>query len=414
MGLNRYKGWTVLTGLSIVFSISMALSVNGASVIYTNMVADLGWSRQALGALTSTKLAMTCVFAPVAALAIRWIGVRSVIIVGSLLVCITGVVMSTVVSQPDQAVLACALLGIATALAGAVPCLANLAQWFVRRRTMAISILYAAMGVASVIAIMVLNALISSPAQWRLGWWVFIGGGLVSALVGLFILREAPAGEDTGSPELLPAQSLAHTSQTREFTVREAMSSPLLWCIFLTLLTLAAGNAFLIAHGLAYLHGAGFSSTAAASAISLSAIGKVLGSIGFGFLAIRMGLRKGFVLTLLVFSCGLLLLAEIQGNLSLVLFSLVEGLGFGAGTVAAMSMLGHYWGTRVYPALSAGAQISIGMGGGIAPVLAGSYFDAHQTYVPVIYAHIATTLAVALLLCFRGLERQMNHAQQPS
>jgi hypothetical protein len=72
------------------------------------------------------------------------------------------------------------------------------------------------------------------------------------------------------------------------------------------------------------------------------------------------------------------------------------GAGFGAGQVGVMGMLGHYWSTTLFPMLTAIVLLVQTVGGCLVAILAGAYFDAHQTYLPVIFVIGALNLLAML------------------
>jgi cyanate permease len=164
------------------------------------------------------------------------------------------------------------------------------------------------------------------------------------------------------------------------------------------MLTLMAGSGFIIAHAQVHLRGLGFSPSAAASAISLMSMAGVIGNIGFSGLAARAGLKTAYVTASALFCAGLILLTQVHNDPTLWAFAIVAGAGFGAGQVGAMAMLSHYWSMRVFPALTALGLVVQTVGGGMVPILAGTYFDAHGTYLPVIWTLAAANVASGIFL----------------
>jgi len=70
---------------------------------------------------------------------------------------------------------------------------------------------------------------------------------------------------------------------------------------------------------------------------------------------------------------------------------------------------------RVFPALTALGLVVQTAGGGMVPVLAGAYFDAHGTYVPVMWTLIAANVvSVMFLLIIAAPRAQRTAAVSPS
>ncbi|MDR3512723.1 MAG: MFS transporter [Caulobacteraceae bacterium] len=397
----------VLAAISVEICVAMALPIYGGSVANTYMAVALGWTRQTLGLMVAVNMVGNAAFAPVAAATVGRFGVRSSMLVGNLIMIAAGTALATVVTQPWHAVVAFSvMMGAAGALSGVIPCQTGVAAWFVRRRTMALSILYAAQGVGGFLAVHAINAVNAATGQWRDGWWLFAAAGVVGLVTAALLVRDTPPISEA-EPEMMPARVAEESASASagEGNLAEALRSPLLWAVCLTMLTLMAGSGFILAHSQVYFRGLGFTPTMAASTVSTMSIATVGGNIGFGMLAARLGLKRTYILALLAFAAGLALLANVHNEAGLAIYAIVAGIGFGAGQVGAMAILGHYWAARLFPALTATGLLVQTMGGGLVPIIAGAYFDAHQSYLPVIYALAALNVVAALILVAMGRQK---------
>lgn len=398
------QAWVVLAAISFMICVAMALPIYGGSVANTYMVVALGWKRELLGLLVAVNMAANAAFAPVAAIAVGRFGARRAMLVGSLLVALGGVALATVVTEAWQALIAFSLvIGCGGALAGVIPCQTIAAVWFGQRRTMALSIMYAAQGVGGFVSVYLVNHAIGIGGSWQAGWWIFVIAGVIGLMVASLFVRNFPPGvEAPAGPAPPPGAEMAQAGGVPDVPFKQALRSPLLWGVCLAMLTLMAGSGFNIAHAQVYIRGLGFTPSSAASAISLLSVAMVIGNIGFGALAARAGLKTAFFSALMIFSVGMVLLTQVRDNPTLWAFAAVAGTGFGAGQVGAMAMLGHYWGTRAFPALTALGLIVQTIGGGMVPILAGGYFDTHGTYLPVIWMLVGANLlsGVFLLLVY--------------
>ena len=383
--------WGVLAATSVMISLSMALPIYGGSVTNTYMAVALGWKREVLGLLIAANMVANALCAPLAAIAIGRFGVRWTMVVGSALIGLAGVAMATIVTLPWHALIAFGLIiGGGSALAGIIPCQAAVANWFDSRRTMALSIMYAAQGLGGFLAAFLINNAIFASGTWRSGWWVFAIAGALGVVVAALFVRDAPdgAGASAGAQQS-PGDEMNGDGEAKNAIIKGALGSPLLWATYFCMLTLMLGSGFIIGHSQVYLRGLGFSPSSAATAISLMSVAMVIGNLGFGALAARAGLMATYIAAGVTYCMGLVLLTQIHGFPLLWVFSLIAGTGFGAGQVGSMAVLGHYWSTRAFPALTALGLLLQTAGGGIAPIIAGAYFDSHGTYLPVIW-----TLAV--------------------
>ncbi|MDR6423832.1 MFS family permease [Paraburkholderia phenoliruptrix] len=394
----------------------MSLPIYGASVVNTYMATALGWNRQTLGLLTSVNMVMVALLSPLAANVVGRIGIRKSLLIGCLTMMAGGAWLATLATQPWEAIVAFSvLMGMTSAFSGIIPCQAGVAAWFVRRRTLAISVLFAVVGAASFAVISLIGAVVESAGGWRSGWWVFVGAGVVGLLNILLFVRNAPTGEDAQSSELHGDAAREEATQTtRELSLLKVMRSPLLWSVAFAMFAIATGEAFMIAHSQVYLRGIGISPAAAAFTMPLVSATTVLGNLCFNLLAANTDLRRAQIISMGLFVLGFIALANLHtANLTTAYLAVgLVGASFGAGQVGVMGMLGHYWSTRLFPMLIAIVLLVQTVGGCLVAVLAGAYFDAHQTYLPVIFA-IGTVNVLAILWLWAMAPQRKQHKVEP-
>src|SRR6202044_2480091 len=84
--------------------------------------------------------------------------------------------------------------------------------WFVRKRALALSLMYSGGGIGGFILPPVLSRVIAnSNGNWRNGWWNFFGLAAIGAALVIFMVKEKPADlgqvPDGGAEaELAPGQ----------------------------------------------------------------------------------------------------------------------------------------------------------------------------------------------------------------
>lgn len=391
------QAWVVLAGFSLMLCISMSLPLYGGSVVYTQMAVELGWNKQTLGMLVAVNMLANALVGPFAARSVGRLGFRKSLMFGSGMMIVAGIWLASWVSLPWQALIAYSLLMGLVGAFGLIPCQAGVAAWFAEGRTMALSILYAAMGVASFLIVSMVSGVVASSG-WRSGWWVFAAAGVVGLLISVFVIRNPPSDMPQGELMPGPPPPGGPPSAARDCTFAEALRSPLLWMVTVSMLTVAAGQGFMLAHSQVHLREMGITPAAAASTMSLLSIFMVAGNMGFGFFAPRLELRRAYVLAIVCFLAGFLVLAKVNTLPLLYAYAVVTGIGFGGAQVGMMAILGHYWGTKVFPALTAMGMIIQTIGGSIVSIAAGAYFDSHHTYLPVLYSIVAINALAAVIL----------------
>jgi MFS family permease len=396
----------------------MSLPIYGASVVNTYMATALHWNRQTLGLLTSVNMVTVALLSPVAANAVGRIGIRNSLVIGCLTMMAGSGWLATLATQPWEAVVAFSvLMGATSAFSGVIPCQAGVAAWFVRRRTLAISVLFAVVGAASFAVVSLIGSVVESAGGWRSGWWVFVGAGIVGLLTSVLFVRNAPTGDDANSSELRWDEAHEEAAQTtRELSLSKVVRSPLLWSVAFAMLAIASGSVFMIAHSQVYLRSIGISAAAAAFAMPVLSATMVLGNLVFNLLAASTDLRRAQIISMSVFVVGFIALANLHtANLMTVYVAVgLVGASFGAGQVGVMGMLGHYWSTALLPMLTAIVLLVQTVGGSLVAILAGAYFDAHQTYLPVIFVIGAVNVLAILGLWATSAQPKQQEVQSRS
>jgi len=399
--------WIVLLAFAYMLSIGMALPIYAGSVVNTSMVVDLGWDRQTLGLLVGANMIVNGLLAPGGAWVVQRLGVRHTLIGGAVLMALVSVALATVVTQPWQAILAFGLgLGIAGNLTGIIACQTGVAQWFDEQRTTALSLLYAAMGIGGFASVWIVTRVIESMQDWRAGWWVFAAASAAGAIVATLVIRnrldEHGKMAGPGAPVAPKGGATAH-GVDESLTLAGALRSPFLWAVCLCMLASTSAAAFVVAHVQAYLRDLGFSPTGAASAVSLFSLATLGGNLAVGPIAARFSPRVAYAAALGTLALAMFILVNVQGSATLYAFAAIAGIGFGASQVGSMAILGHYWSTRLFPALTAMGLLIQTAGGGAVPIIAGAYFDANHSYTAILVAIVIANIVGATVLMLARL-----------
>lgn len=189
---------TVLCGtLTSLVVIGFARLAYG--VILPSMRADLGFSYQQAGILsTITALCYVCFVLAGGVAAARW-GARASILFGMLIV-VAGFVGLTLASDFWLVALLMGLLGFGTAFAFA-PMVALLATWFPDKRGLVIGCMSSGVGIGTLVTGLLVPFLFTTFGEqgWRVSWGVFAGTAvLVTLLISLFVHDPPQSKASTG------------------------------------------------------------------------------------------------------------------------------------------------------------------------------------------------------------------------
>lgn len=384
----------MLAALWGVMFLNLGFPAYGPAVINPAMALALGLHRETLGDMLSVYLVMSGLPGPLVALSVGRLGVRNTLLIGSACTIAGSLLMATVVTGGVGGMLCYGLLvGSGVAAGGALASQAGLARWFIRRRSLALSVLYSAGAIGGFVAAPLLNRLIEFSGTWRAGWWLIAALSGVAACIALVFVRERP--EDVGQVADgfgAPAVAGRPVVDTRppfvsryEWSVRDAMRNPAYWVLLIAMLGASGGFALFLAQGIVHLKDLGHSARVGAWAVSTMTVSGIIGKVILAALGDRIDPRYIFALFMAVFSVGMVIVVDARALWQVLLFASCLGIGFGGGLVCFMTVLSNYYGTRAFAAL-AGLAVAINTTvSALVPKVAGHLFDRGIGYSASFY-----------------------------
>jgi MFS family permease len=406
---HRFYGWTMLASLWGVMFLNLGFPAYGPAVINAAMAKALGLHRETLGNMFSVYMIMSGLPGPLVALSVNRFGVRRTLVLGSALIVSGALLMATVVTNGMGGMLCFGLLvGSGVATGAALASQAGLARWFVRRRSLALSVLYSASAIGGFVAAPLLNQLIQTSGTWRAGWWLLAALSSVAAGIALIFVRERP--EDVGQvadgfgPPAADGQPAVDTRPPfvtrREWSFADAARNPTYWILLISLLGASGGYTLFLAHGVVHLQDLGHSASVGAWAVGTMTVTGLIGKVILATFGDRIDPRYLFALFMAVFALGLVVIVNARATWQVFFFATCFGIGFGGGLVCFMSVLSNYYGTRAFASLSGLAVAVNTTVSAIAPKVAGHLFDQGVGYGITFYILAAWGFIGAIVLIF--------------
>jgi MFS family permease len=349
-------------------------------VFFVALVEEFGWSRGATAAAFSISSVVQGVLSPLVGILVDRRGPRRVMLGGAWVLggasMLAGGIGSLWALYAVIGVLAAAGVCAVTS----VPTGALIARWFAERRSTAMGVAFSGMG-AGVLAF-------GPLAQWligRHGWraaYVVLGAGTLAVLVPLvwFGVHDAPAAAPRDrSAAGEPARAPGGSGQE----IGDALRSRAFWALFFAYMSTPLAVFSVVTHQVAFAVDHGFPRLLVAGIFGLTGFLSVVGRIGFGVAADRIGRAPSATISYACTALGTLCLLALEvwpHVLALYAYALFFGLGFGARgpiitAIAAQLFPGRRFGV-IYGLLSVGN----GIGGGIAPWFGGFVYDLTGSY----------------------------------
>src|SRR5215471_1029842 len=383
-----FYGWLLVA----VAFVTMAVGVNARtafSLLFPAILAEFGWDRGVTAGAFSFGFLVSVVVTPFVGRLMDLRGPRIVVELG-VLVMGAGLILASLVSEPWQLYLTLGALA-----GGGVNCLAYtgqsiyLANWFVRRRGLALSIAFSGVGIGSITILPWLAGLIGT-AGWRSAC-VSLGVLLLVLLGPLnLLLKQRP--EDIG---LRPdGPSLDHTSSGAanvvdhawaavDWTLGRALRTRRFWWLVLGYFCALFSWYAVQVHQTKYLIEVGFEPSRAAWALGLVSLVAVPGQIALGHLSDRVGREWVWMIGNLGFVvCYLSLIGLRSTPTPMLLYLMVFAQGtLGYGLTSVMGPIpAEIFEGRHYGSIFGTLMVAAILGGAAGPWITGVLYDVTGTY----------------------------------
>ena len=408
-GKSSFYGWKLLIIFCLVFFVNVGLPSYEATIVNVYMAESLHLSRQMLGSIFSLFQLMVGLPGPLIAYSVHKIGVSRTMAMGSMLVLTGSLAMAFWVHTGWQAMVAFGLIvGLGAAAGGSLPAQTAITNWFVKKRSLALSIKYAAGGLGGFFAVPLLNWLITRVGgSWQVGWWLLAALAAGAAVISAIFVKEHPSelgqfadgvSANLSTPVGPHPRAPRGVSQTAEvWTFSEALRTRTLWLLILANLGVSMGIAMFTAHGVAHLKDVGYSSAAAAMSISALAIAMLVGRLSAG-LGDRIEPRFLWAVAMVLYGLGLIWAFRARSVADLYIYAALLGLGSGLSMVCVMTIPANYFGAKAYPSIIGLVMATGTAGAAIAPVAAGYLYDMYRSYGAAFYSIAAICFASSVLV----------------
>lgn len=396
-GRRIYYGWPMLIGLSAGQVTSWGILYYCFAVFLSPMHADLGWSiAQMTGAYSLALLISAGAAIPVG----HWLdrhGPRALMTISALLAALLVIAWSQVDSLASL-YLIWAAIGITMAGLLYEPAFVVVANWFIRRRNRALTILTVTGGLASVVYIPLATWLIGAHG-WRSALLVLAGIMALGTIpIHALLLRRRPEDiglqpdGDTGPPRSLPAA----TSNQDDPSLGVALRGRTFWWIAVAFFLARFGDMAITIHLIPLLIERGNTAIFAATAAAAIGLVKLPGRVIFAPLAERIDLRVVIAMIFATQAVAFVVLVVVPTTLGVVLFVALFGAVVGAVTPSQASLTAMLYGRSHYGAINGALATTIAIARSIAPLGAGLLYALAGSYSPVVWLLVVFSVLAAI------------------
>ena len=402
--MERPYGWVIVAAGSLLGCVAIG-SLFSLAVFLEPMSKATGWSR------TGISTTMTIDFLVMGVAAFGWgaltdrFGPRIVVVSGTLLLGLGLVLASRAASLLQFQLIYGIVVGVA---AGAVfaPMIATVTGWFDRRRSLAVSLVSAGMGVAPMTVAPFAQWLIQSY-DWRTSFLIIGIVSWVLLIPAALLVRAAPTAAE-GAPGA-PAEG------GEGLTVGRALRTPQFIVLALTFFFCCAAHSGPIFHVVSYALACGLPAMTAVTIYSAEGIAGLAGRLLFGVLGDRYGARRIVVLGLMVqaIGAGAYYFARSAGEFYAV--AILFGMAYGGVMPLYAVIAREYFPMRIMGTVFGGAAMISSLGMALGPALGGWLFDTYGGYGLLYVGSFGVGLAaVAMALAFPAKPASAGARLQPA
>ena len=381
-GLDSPRAWGVVAAAFAAMFVAFGIAYSYGAFL-EEMRADFGVGRAAGATFFSLTSLLYFGLGGVSGAAGDRFGQRRVLLVGAAAFGL-GLVATARAGSLGVALAAYGLgVGIGVACAY-VPMVALVGAWFERRRTLALGVAVAGIGVGTLVIPPATAALIEAVG-WRDAYLVLAAVGV--AALGLCALAAAPAPAAAGAGSASLREALRDPQYRRLYLATALLGVPL----FVPFVYLPS-----------YAEDRGVDPVLAAGLIGAIGTASVAGRLALGALAGPLGLLRVFQGCFLAMALSFVLWWVAGGSYAvLLLFAIVLGVGYGGYVALAPAVVAERFGVERLGALLGVLYTSAGIGSAVGPPAAGAIIDA-SGYAPAIAASLAIGLAAFAVVVARG------------
>ncbi|WP_457425573.1 MFS transporter [Roseateles sp. P5_E7] len=395
--LREHYRWVIVAAGGLLGCVAIG-ALFSLPVLLRPIALDTGWST------TGISAAMTIAFAAMAVGSMAWgalsdrVGPRIVLIAGSLLLTAGLALASLATSLLAFQLLFGAVVGLAAAAIFA-PLMACVTGWFDTRRSLAVSLVSAGMGMAP-LTMSPLAAWLVQAHDWRSTLQIIAAVVAGVMLPAALLVRRPPA----------LAQAAADTGAAQEPgpSVGQAIRSAPFLILVLTSFLTCATHSGPIFHTVSYAVTCGIPLMAAVSIYSLEGLAGMGGRLVFGLLGDRFGAARTLVLALL--AQAIVVLGYVQARELGSFYTVAALFGFTyAGVMPLFAVIARdNFPLRMMGTVIGGTTMASSVGMALGPVLGGLIFDATSSYTWLFIGAFAMGIGSFLsALAFMRLPRRL-------
>ncbi|MFH1486107.1 MAG: MFS transporter [Chloroflexota bacterium] len=416
-----FYGWWIVAASTLGTAMGGWVYAYGISAFFLPLVNEFGWSRAALSGAISLARLEGGILGPLEGLLIDRIGPRTMMLIGVVILGIGYALLSGVNSLLMFYAVFVVFLATGSAFATGTTLYTVIANWFVRKRGLAMGIMNVGYGIGGT-AVPILAWLISSYG-WRISFLIAAGVVWGLGIPLAMMMRQRPEHYGwlpDGKPsdkEHIASEPKTHRAigfaravhrQELDFTPWEAVRTRAFWILSLVWGLRMFVTGALALHMIPLFVDLGFSSQLAATVLGLMTFMSIAGRLGFGWLGDILEKRYVLAICFAFMLVGLVILLNVDTFWKALVFVMTYGLAYGGTATPTHALRGEFFGRKFYGTIHGTFLLSQMWATIVGPVFTGYVFDVTGSY------RLAVIAFVVLIAMAVGLSLSLRHPTPPA
>ena len=382
---NFYGWWMILAG-SVILFVSSGIGFFSHGVILDPLRTAHGWSMGTISSAVTLYFFTAGLMGAIIGRQIDKYGPRPFLIAGSIIIGL-GFWSLSEIDKLWQLYVSYFIMSIGFCCTSLVPVNTLITNWFIRKRGLAMSLTNTGLSVGAILFVPLASYLVIHRGLKTALIILGILYGIIIIPTAIFFIKQRPSdvnqfpdgdpGEVVLSDRL--TSPLAYESQMRVWTRYQAMGTVAFWSITVAFLLALGGQIAYLVHQMSFLSQF-IGPQRAALAVSMTAGASIVGRLFLGTFVDRCDKRYVIVVCLFIQGLAIITLAYNYHVVILYLCTFAFGLTMGSIIMLQSLIVGECFGLVSFATVSGVIGLFSMSGAAFGPMLAGSIFDAYQSY----------------------------------
>ncbi len=380
-----FYGWWVLAALFLIYAASNGIGLNTLPIFLPELMKTFDLDQSKVTALPGLLFLVVAMLAPFAGGLLDRFSARLLLVIGGVGMVGCMILLSQVQSY-GMLVAFYVLYALFLTLAGIIPSMYIINQWFHKYKGLAMGLFLIASSFGGAIFPQIAGRLIESSGWQASAWGLAMATG-VFVLIPLLVIRNRPADVGTypdGIPQAAPSiQNPTGNGAALGVSLREAMRTQGFY-----LLLIATGilwfciTGFIQNQGL-YLRDQQLGPVQSGNVMSAFFISSILGKLLFGYLSDHFDKKNIMLLSIANLLLGSVLLKmSVQNPGLLFIFAIVFGIGFSGAFTMIQVLVAYLYSGRAYGSILGMVTMVDTLAGSAGIIVLGNMRKAYGSYEP--------------------------------